>query len=340
MLKKLYDEIKKIIKEDYKFFILLTFIFLMFSIKLPYYVDSPGKILNVSNRVSVKDGYESTGSFNMTYVSERDGTILSLIIAKLNKDWDIVKKSDVVLSNETIEDTYFRDSILLKESNVSAITVSLDKAGINYQVKNNEIYVIYVDKSAETDLKVGDKILKVDGKKYKSRDSIIKYIRNKKSGASIEFQVLRDNKIKTVKAKTHTEDGINLVGVMIGEVKDIESDKEVKTKFKKNEYGPSAGLITALEIYNNLTKEDFTKGYTIAGTGTIDTNGNVGSIDGVVYKLKGAVKSKADIFLVPSGENYEEAIKLKKDNNYKIKIVPISTFDKAINYLSKLDVKK
>ena len=59
---------------------------------------------------------------------------------------------------------------------------------------------------------------------------------------------------------------------------------------------------TALLIYDYLTEEDITKGRTIVGTGTIDENGNVGSIGGVKYKLKGAVKNKAEIFLVPNGK--------------------------------------
>ena len=49
-----------------------------------------------------------------------------------------------------------------------------------------------------------------------------------------------------------------------------------------------------------------------------------------------AVKEKADIFLVPSGDNYKEAKKLKEKNNYNIEIVEIKTFDDALNYLNKL----
>lgn len=54
--------------------------------------------------------------------------------------------------------------------------------------------------------------------------------------------------------------------------------------------------MTTLEIYNSLTDDDLTKGYKIVGTGTIDMEGNVGMIGGVKYKLKGAIKKKADIF--------------------------------------------
>ena len=58
------------------------------------------------------------------------------------------------------------------------------------------------------------------------------------------------------------------------------------------------------------------------------------------YKLSGAVAGDADIFLVPSGENYEECIKLKKEKGYDIEIVEIKTFDDAIEYLENLKNKK
>nr|WP_191567668.1 hypothetical protein [Metabacillus idriensis] len=45
--------------------------------------------------------------------------------------------------------------------------------------------------------------------------------------------------------------------------------------------GPSAGLMMTLEIYNQLTIEDYTKGYTIVGTVTNDENGTVGPIVGI-----------------------------------------------------------
>ena len=94
--------------------------------------------------------------------------------------------------------------------------------------------------------------------------------------------------------------------------------------------------MVTLAIYNQLIDSDISNGLKIAGTGTIDIEGNVGSIGGVKYKLKGAVDSKSDIFLVPAGENYEEAIKYKKKYHYDIKIIGISTFEEAIEKLESM----
>ena len=88
----------------------------------------------------------------------------------------------------------------------------------------------------------------------------------------------------------------------------------------------------SLSIYSAISGEDILKGRNIAGTGTIDMEGNVGEIGGIKYKVMGAVKNKMDIILVPSA-NYKEAMKVKKEKKYKIKIVEVKTFQDAIEYL-------
>ena len=67
---------------------------------------------------------------------------------------------------------------------------------------------------------------------------------------------------------------------------------------------------------------------------TIDIEGNVGEIDGIKYKIAGAVKNKMDVVLV-SPYNYKEAVKVVKDNNYDIEIVEVKTFKDAVEYLTK-----
>ena len=109
--------------------------------------------------------------------------------------------------------------------------------------------------------------------------------------------------------------------------------------------GPSAGFMFSLEIYNQLTKEDLTRGYKIAGTGTISSDGTVGKIGGIEQKVVAADKAGAEIFFAPNenGEkdsNYQNAIVTAKDIHSKMKIVPINTFDEAIDYLEKLEMKK
>ena len=75
------------------------------------------------------------------------------------------------------------------------------------------------------------------------------------------------------------------------------------------------------------------KGNKICGTGTIDKEGVVGEIGGIKYKLQGAKRRKCDMFLVPK-ENYDEAYKIIKDKNYKIKLYKVETFNDALKILN------
>ena len=119
------------------------------------------------------------------------------------------------------------------------------------------------------------------------------------------------------------------MGISIINHYEYELDPKIDVKTKASESGSSGGLMTSLAIYNSLVSEDITKGRKIVGTGTIDMEGNVGEIGGVKYKLLGAEKNKADIFLCPK-ENYDEAIKVKQDNNLKLEVIAVGTLNEAI----------
>ena len=107
---------------------------------------------------------------------------------------------------------------------------------------------------------------------------------------------------------------------------------QIKLQAKTNESGPSGGLMMSLSIYDAISPLDLAKGRKIIGTGTIAPDGTVGAIGGVKYKLIGAVKNKADIFLVPK-DNYEEAKKVAKDYKFNIRIISVSSLKEAIKEL-------
>ena len=70
--------------------------------------------------------------------------------------------------------------------------------------------------------------------------------------------------------------------------------------------GPSAGLMFALAVVDKLTPGELNGGRFVAGTGTIESTGAVGLIDGIPFKMLAAKEAGATVFLVPAG-NCEEA---------------------------------
>src|SRR5690625_2557307 len=108
--------------------------------------------------------------------------------------------------------------------------------------------------------------------------------------------------------------------------------------------GPSAGLMFALEIYDQLIEEDLTKGHQIIGTGALDYNGNIQRIGGIDKKVVAADKAGCEIFFAPyedgaEDSNYELAKKTAKDIGTEMEIVPVDTFQQAITFLEELPEK-
>ncbi len=333
MINKLYENIKLYIKENYRSILVLVILFLVFFVHLPFYISSPGGLINTSEKIKVSGDFKLKGSLNMAYVSGMKGSIPVLLYAFLNPNWDIEKESKVVAEGETIKDEEYRNKLLLTEANDIALLVAYDNSNIDYEVKHSHVYVTYVDKKAKTNLKIGDQIIKIDDKKINKKQDLYDYIENKKINDKVSFVVVRSGKEKTCKAKLIDVFNEPKVGIVITENVDIKSDYHVDIKFKERESGSSGGLMMALTIYSYLNKVDLTHGKKIVGTGTIDRNGNVGEISGIKYKLIGAVKKKGDVFLVPQGKNYVEARNLKNKYNYDIDIVPIENFKEALDYL-------
>lgn len=333
---KIFNKIKSLFFKNIVFiigFILGLFVVLY---EFPYYISAPGGVLDVKNKISIENSYDVSGSFNLAYVKEYKATIPTLIIANLNKNWDIVKKSDVLAANETDSDSLYRDKIMLEEANQNAVLYAYKKALKQVDIKSTRIIVTYVYEEAITDLKIGDEIISIDGEKINSKSELYSKIRSYNIGTEMSILVKHNDKEETRKAVIQGNDDVKVIGILISCLYDYDVSPEIKINFSSSESGPSGGLIMSLAIYNYLTDYDITSGLKIAGTGTIDENGNVGSIGGVKYKILGAVKDKIKYFIIPAGDNYEEAKKMVEENNYELKLIPVSTFDEALEELLKL----
>lgn len=333
MFIKIYENTKQFIKENYKFLISIIVIFLLFNIELPFSIYTPGGSVDLNKRIEIENEEEVKGSFNMAYVSMVKGSVPFLLLSKVIPDWDIVKKGDITIEDESMDELLERERLYLEESIGNATINAYKKANKEIKIKSLNNNISYITDEAKTNLRIGDNILSVNDIKINSLNELKNIIETLDENTKVNLKIIRDNKEKDAYATTYkTEDGMK-IGVMLITTYDYETNPDIEVKTKSSEAGSSGGLMLSLTIYNKLVKEDITKGKKIVGTGTIDINGNVGEIGGVKYKLMGAVKNDADIFMCPE-ENYEEAMKVAKEKDYKIKIISVKTFDEALNKLA------
>ncbi|HHT38805.1 MAG TPA: hypothetical protein GXZ95_05320 [Mollicutes bacterium] len=336
-MKRFYEKIKLTIKENYKFIIFLISFYLILTIPLPYYIHTPGGLIDISDKVEIENEHQKKGSINLSYVTEMKGNVLTYLLSYVIPNWDLVDKGDYVLNNETYEDVIYRNKLLLEEANANATIVAYREAQKKIEIKEQHYYVVYIDEQADTTLQIGDELIDIEGTKVSSMKDYIDVVSKASIGDNLNITVIdkKGNKTKRT-AKVFSYKNEKVTGIIAISKYDLETEPDIEFHFKETESGPSGGLMMTLAIYNKLIDEDLTKGFTIVGTGTIDVDGNVGEISGIEYKVKGAIKSKADIFLVPTGSNYEEAIKVAEKFNHKIKIIGVSTFYDALNYLREM----
>ena len=93
--------------------------------------------------------------------------------------------------------------------------------------------------------------------------------------------------------------------------------------------GPSAGLAMTLGIIDELSGGTLVKGKTLAATGTIDPEGNVGDVGGVPQKTIAVAQAGASVFFVPQVEREPALSKAPAS----LKIVAVSTLNQVLNQL-------
>lgn len=332
MANKIYEKIKNFIKNNYKFIILMILIVFMFYYETPYIIYKSGGTINLDKRIVIEKKYTQKGSISMSYVTAMKGSPAFVLLSYIMPDWDLERINDVS-SEDSYEETLEIGKEYLNEGIDNAIISAFNESDYNIDIIKENIKVIFLSDKANTDIEVGDTILKINDKEINSFKEIREYLNSLKENEEVSVLVRHKDKEYLRKAILYKdEDNTLKIGVAFHTTYEYTTEIPVKINMKNNESGSSGGLMMSLAIYNALTPDDITKGLKIVGTGSINADGTVEEIGGVKYKVLAASKAKADIFFCPI-ENYEEANDIKNKRKLNIEIVKVSSLKDAIEYL-------
>ncbi len=287
----------------------------------------------VDNFVEVEDAYKSKGSLSTIYVISMDhSTILQNFFVKCSKSSEIddMYENYLHLSNEELNkigriqhESSIMYSLILAYNEANKID-----SNINLDYTFESVVIAYYGPNSS--FRIGDKIIGVNEVSVKDGFEKFKNEFNETQNDGTIYHILRDNKEIDI---PYSKDNFEISIYTYYNLDDTNCFPKYKI-LPTNVGGPSGGLLQTLALYNSLIEEDITKGYKIAGTGTINNNGVVGKIGGIQQKIYTAYDDKIDIFLCPE-ENYEEALiaynKLPKTN--KMKLYKVSTFNEALEVL-------
>lgn len=301
------------------------------NVELPYLAYSPGPIADAADSVVAEEVelFPPEGELVMLTILQQDVNVFEAFIAGVDPTIDLVRKQAVRREGES--DQEYRNRVLdqMSSSNFRAVTVALQYLG--YEMEPVEVIVTNVEEGVPAAGKIepGDVISSVNGNPIASFDDLERALEGYDVGDTISLKVDREESTREFEvelAERENEPREPMIGITIRSVTEPPFPIEIRAG---DVGGPSAGLMHTLAIIDNLTEGELTKGRVIAGTGTIDFDGTVGSIGGIRQKVVAAEAAGADYILVPEG-NYETALTAERET---IEIVPVATLDDAISFL-------
>lgn len=333
------------------FAIFVVFAIILSSYQLDAYITRPGGAYELGPLVEVVGGDEDDeGTLSLMTISLMKATPVLYAYAKFQDGYKVMSADQIRSPHESDQEYNVRQLKMMVDSQVNALQVAFEVAEKPYEVKNNGVYVMTILKGGAADgiLEPGDRVISVDANKFNTQEEFIDYLSSQDEGQQVELIYVREGRKITDKVKLSplpTNPEQIGIGIAFVENKEIITDPKV-TIDSEEIGGPSAGLMFTLEILNRLLDEDITKGYNIAGTGTMESDGTVGRIGGIDQKVIAADNQGIEIFFAPNDategakqSNYELAKKTAAKIGTDMKVVPVKNIEEAMSYLENLQPK-
>lgn len=307
-------------------------------INLPYYALAPGDARQVNDLIRVpKDrSFPPRGEVLLSTVSLSRVNALEAFFGWLDSDVDVLPE-DLILGTTPRKDFTQQNLQEMDTSKQLAAVVALRRLGYTVAEQGKGGLVVQVEKGtpAHGRLAQGDVVTGIDGRPTLLSQEVVEGIRLHAPGEPVRLDVLGvkgTTRVEEITLGRRPDSGEGYLGVVL-------NTKEQKFDFPFDVVidsgtigGPSAGLAFTLGVLDRLSMGELTGGRKVAATGTIDVDGHVGDVGGVVQKTAAVRAAGAQVFFVPVAE-YDAAV---AHAGPKLEVVKVDTLDDAIAALARL----
>ncbi|UNX53939.1 signal protein PDZ [Georgenia sp. TF02-10] len=293
-------------------------------VPLPYAVEGPGPTVDTLGEhdgdplihVDGAETYPTAGDLLLTTVTVSGGPGYPVTAVDVLAGW--LSAQEVVLPVESVFPDGRTRKALDAES-TAEMTSSQTNATVAAlaEVGHEVPMVLTVDQvldgsGADGVVRPGDVVTSIQAAGEERREvttfaDLTAVLATTPAGTEVALGVQRDGAAQVLDLTTTADparDRGSVLGVVL--MPDVELPVQVELDIE-DIGGPSAGLMFALGIVDVLTPGPLTGGASVAGTGTIGLDGEVGAIGGIRQKLLGAARDGARWFLAPEANCAEVA---------------------------------
>lgn len=280
-----------------------------------FVVESAGPALNTVGSVegtkllsiTGKKTYPTSGELDMTTVYVQGGGQARLPFFNVLWGWidprqDVVPEEMVLPRGTTTSEQSEQNTVMMDDSQQLSTAAALHELEIPF---SSHLGVVgFATQQNSGVLKISDRLETINGHKIADLETLKKQL-DAAGAKPSELGIVRDGKPQTVTVST-TEGagGQRQLGILLSGSFDFPLQA---TFGLENVGGPSAGMMFALAIVDQLTPGEMTGGKHFAGTGAITADGKVEPIGGIAQKLVGARDQGAAYFLAPA-ENCPDVV--------------------------------
>ena len=316
--------------------LLLATILILFSIPSGKFLLLPDVAHPVSPLVQVQGAHPADhGTLYFVDVQEKRASELEALFPWIHQHSSLVPGGDIVppcSTEQQAEEAQFQEMAL---SQRVAAAVALRRLGYHVAVKPSGVVVsqLIAGTNAPCKLQPMDVITAVNGMPTPTVQALHDVLGRVKPGAVVKLRIHRGAQLLTVPIRTvgiRQEPGHAFVGFAPNQAATIKLPIRVSID-ASGIGGPSAGLAFALEVMQKLGR-NVLRGHRVAATGEMELDGTVAPIGGVKQKTFGVREAGADVFLVPAGENAQEARRYAGP----VHVIPVRTFAQALHALATL----
>ncbi|MFC8038703.1 PDZ domain-containing protein [Paenarthrobacter sp. NPDC057355] len=279
------------------------------ALPVPYVIESAGPTFNTLGKdgdkpvisISGHESFPAKGNLDLTTVVMTGGpktpaTIFDVFRAWLDSSKAVYPEELIYPKGTTAEQTVQQGEIDMETSQENAVAAALRQLEIPFEQRLDVAGLSDPSPSAGK-IKEGDRLKTINGKAITSM-SVVQAELAAGAGAPVAVEVERNGTLVTESVTpTKNQAGRYVLGVLLSSDFTFPFDVSISLD---NVGGPSAGMMFALGIVDNLTPGDLTGGQHVAGTGTITADGAVGAIGGIAQKMIGARQHGASMFLAPA----------------------------------------